>query len=376
MNRVLMTLVLLAALLFGAPSGGVGQQDSIRIPDPRFVATGGVTFGVYVDGALVSEHTLQHTAQDAAETRFLACQMLCSVEFRIAQIWRGEERYISIPAPGPIPEPEPPDPDPTPDPTPDPDPNPVPDPGQGAGPNAPAGHTVIFYADGSTTDWGDQFVYGAKVAERWQSIADPDDPNGQAVQVNWLAGDASGFAGAAFWNDWEGDVPFLPGQLYFRMLIRFSTNWDYHSAGQKLSYYGAGDDGQASEFYILMRQSDIRWRDQGGGGESGVWSTQDCMIPLGRYVDVEILHNAQSAVGVADGSLRIWVDGDECTGWTLLGSGTSADDLSAPVHNFIGAGSTPNFSGVQLGMYWGGEGDVKTVNDWMRMGEVYISGSP
>jgi hypothetical protein len=75
---------------------------------------------------------------------------------------------------------------------------------------------------------------------------------------------------------------------------------------------------------------------------------------------------AQSAAGVPDGILRIWVDG-------VL----RLEKLDA---NFLASG-TPGFTGFEWYPYWGGSAANKSDFglapgdfDWLRYGELYVSG--
>lgn len=254
--------------------------------------------------------------------------------------------------------------------------------------NEPAGMTKIFQMNGTTKDWGDQFNYGKKwgnpkegstgpFTERVSVVNDGDAPSGKAVQVEWRKGDNSGFAGAAFWNDWTDEYGYLD-EIYIRTTFRYSPNWDHHSSGTtKLFYYGAGDR-SATEFYPQMYAywgGELRWRDQSGSGDDGVFSSvdPDGDLAAGQFHTLEIHHVAQSQSGASDGSVRIWLDGKEIDTWQRLG-GKESIKLSNPRWSWLGNESNVGFSGVQLGTYWGGSGDSKDHDDWMRWGEIYISG--
>jgi hypothetical protein len=198
------------------------------------------------------------------------------------------------------------------------------------------------------------------------------------VQIQWQAGDGDGFGGAAFW-DWEDDVG-LQREIYIRATVMYSTNWQQHSSNTtKIFYYGAGSKGSTTQFYPQMNNDPgtLRWRDQSGDGDSGVFDpTSGGSFALGVYHTLEIHQVAQSSVGASDGRVRIWLDGVEITDWRWLGTTSGGSDLSDPIWNFIGEGTHPYFRGIQLGTYWGGSGDTKTVNDYMRWGSFYISGKP
>ena len=253
----------------------------------------------------------------------------------------------------------------------------------------PAGMTQIFSMDGTSKNWGPQWRYGSKwgdptegsagpFTERVSVVSDSKAPNGKAVQVQWKIGDGDGFGGAAFW-DWEDDIG-LQKELYIRATFMYSSNWQQHSSNTtKIFYYGAGSRGGTTQFYPQMNADPgkLRWRDQSGDGDDGVFTpTSGGGISVGVYHTLEIYQVAQSRVGAKDGRVRVWLDGVEITDWKWLGTTDGGTDLTKAAWNFIGQGTHPYFRGIQLGTFWGGSGDTKHVNDYMRWGSFYISGKP
>lgn len=212
---------------------------------------------------------------------------------------------------------------------------------------------------------------GTKVFTRNVSVVlDNGAPNGKAVQVDFWTGQGDGFAGAAFINGFSASYR----EFYIRTVFKYSANWQQHPSGTtKLFYYGITP--QPTEFYPQGNGSEwtIRWRDQGGNDDDGVF-VHPTTFPPGVYHTLEIHHVMESSDGANDGYVRIWLDGVELRdSWNNLTAGQKNGQLHTPQWSWENGG---RLNGAQLGTFWGGTGGTKSQDDWMRWGEIYISGKP
>jgi hypothetical protein len=98
-------------------------------------------------------------------------------------------------------------------------------------------------------------------------------------------------------------------------------------------------------------------------------------ITFGTYHTLEVHAIAQSAPGVADGSLRVRFDGKLVTGWARQGGGGGVKNELTNM-NFFDVGTTNadkmKFGAFQCCLYWGGTG-VKARDDWVRQAEFKVS---
>ena len=254
-------------------------------------------------------------------------------------------------------------------------------------PNEPPGMTEIFYMDGTTKDWGPLIdLYGVAWGDPAEGGAGPftgnvsvlddaDAPNGRAVQQDWPVGRGSGFNGVPI-MDWTDEFGYQ-SEIFIRLGFRYSSNWQQHSGIDKIFYYGAGSTGTATEFFPAVRGGGqiLAFRVQSGSTNNTMFGSTGRIV-WGDYHVLEIHHVANSASGIFDGSLRVWLDGELVQEWDDFSDGVNQlVDLSVPQWEWIGLGETETgFKGGQFAPYWGGSGDVKQVADWFRWGELYISG--
>lgn len=237
---------------------------------------------------------------------------------------------------------------------------PPPPPPQGSWPhNEPPNMTYVFDTNGSDKMLGSfqgRFFFGA----RWLDnnfvtvMADPGSRYGNAIEKRMFVGDPSAWNGVALWDDWGPNYR----ELYIRWIVKYSSNYDVHSAGEKHFYWGAADGAPASDYYIVMKPNRaIGITNQAANG--GFTETvSNYIMPLNQYVTFELHVVAESAAGAGNGSYRLWANGTQI--------------LSSNTVRWITSG-TVGFNGFQFFGYWGGAGDTKTANDWIRISEFYIS---
>ena len=236
------------------------------------------------------------------------------------------------------------------------------------------GSDVKFdYTSQGGSDIGSSFFFGTKwdgtIVEKTTS---PGSRYANIIRKNMFIGDNSDWHGIASDDQFAADYEIL----YIRIIFRFSDNWQFNGAGEKLFYFGEGDVANGNDFYVSMQrisgEEHLSFTNQGGGGvDNGEWrSTTN--VTRGEWHTIELIVNAQSAVGVSDGSFQVFLDDVEVTGFVWLGGG---EDPGQNAIEFYGSGDpTRLFSGMQFPLYWGGQASVKTVNDHVDISELYITG--
>lgn len=252
--------------------------------------------------------------------------------------------------------------------------------------NEPPDMDTILFLNGSNKSppgWnqGDAWQDNNRVA----IVNDPDSKYGQAIEKRFFIGDQSG---------WHGLIHRQIGlweELYFRFVFKLSQNWQYHGGtNSKMVYYNRSGGGQEEILWgeryawsdspsaIFPSQSEDSLKSGRQipvppGSETGN-PQQGTNIPRNVYHTLEIHHVASLTPGT--GALRLWIDGVEHTTFKKLGGGETG------THSLIGRtdASTVNQGDKRIGravempLFWGGSGLTKTVNDWIRMSEIYISG--
>lgn len=198
------------------------------------------------------------------------------------------------------------------------------------------------------------------------------------IRKNFLVGDVAGWNGIASDDEWAADYE----ALYFRMIFKYSANWQFNGATDKLWYWGEADSG-GNDFWIGIQNTPLGKvltlvNQAGGGGDTGEWRSSTIIHNppsldfRAAWHTVELIVNAQSALGVADGSFRMLLDGVEVTDFNWLKAsadpGQNAIQWYGPGHN------TRLLSGLQSFLHWGGSSGTKTVNDHIDISELYVAG--
>ena len=185
-------------------------------------------------------------------------------------------------------------------------------------------------------------------------------------------GDTSGWNGLASEDNFADDYE----ALYFRLIFKFSSNWQHENSGDKLWYWGDANNGSGASFYFLLRNvngaGEISIVNQAGqGGDVGSWRGST-VVTKGEWHTVELIVNAQSALGQSDGSFQVFLDNVEVADFSWLGG--TPDPGQNSIEWYGSSHSTRLFSGVQMLLYWGGGSGTKTVNDHIDFSEFYITG--
>ena len=279
-------------------------------------------------------------------------------------------------------------------------PLPPPEPGSmvyGPGPNHPSGLIPFFSANASSTDLnthGDFFTAETPAWERNVSIVADEDFEQQRALKFTIQPDESGFFALTANNNWttyrpstnlypgwNGEELGLLSELYLYWEFKIPSDYIQNSTGTTKFFYYKGGSQTAVAFYAQFRDgagggpSKLRWRDQSQNGDDGVFEAPrtDFSVTWGEVHTLEIYHVANSSPGVADGSVRVWLDGVEVPSWSWLGQGPGFD-LSAPAFNWIGSPSTHSkFNGIQYGPYYGGTGSPAAATS-VLYGGLYLAG--
>lgn len=235
--------------------------------------------------------------------------------------------------------------------------------------NEPAGLEPVLSVDGSAKEWP-----GFREGRAWMDdrnvriVSDPASKYGHAIEKRFRIGDEGG---------WHGNVRSrrLPGgpfrELYYRIVFRVAPNWQWHRSGGKYFYYGTTR--HATRGYLGWDGAGRpTWVDFGSG--VGLYRPNGIQpISRDRYHTIE-LHHGASTDG-ANGFIRMWIDGAEVESFNLVGDPAQnrVQLLNREWRSTQGL-ADKRLDGLQAFMYWGGQGDTKRVNDWIRLSELYISG--
>lgn len=233
----------------------------------------------------------------------------------------------------------------------------------------PAGMRTIFAIDGSSTNIGSGFPGIARIdRDRARVVSDGASKYGKAIEKRFRIGDGAG---------WNGVVAtsFLPGgpyrELYYRIVFRLSPNWQWHHSGGKYFYYGTTQ--HATRGFLGWDGSGRTvWVDRGSG--VGMYRANR-IPPISRdeYHTIEAHHRAST--NGANGFLRMWVDGVKVDSYNLVGN-RAQNNVRLENREWLATMGLADkrLDRIQAFMFWGGQGDVKRVNDWVRLSELYIAG--
>lgn len=220
----------------------------------------------------------------------------------------------------------------------------------------------ILAVNGSSKEWP-----GFHAGRAWlddsivRIVSDPVSKYGNAIEKRSRAGDESGRHGSIVTRSLPGG-PFR--ELYYRIVFRVSPNWQWHRSGDKYFYYGIME--HATRGYLGWDGSGRpTWVDFGSG--VGLYRPNDIPpISRDRYHTIELYHGAST--NGANGFLRMWVDGVEVENFNLAGdpSQKRVRLLDREWRSTQGL-ADKRLDGLQAFMYWGGQGDVERVNDWIRL---------
>ena len=126
-----------------------------------------------------------------------------------------------------------------------------------------------------------------------------------------------------------------------------------------------------SKFILALSGGRVEITNQSGNaGHQGTWRSQTT-VSRGVWHTIELIVSGQSAVGASDGSFRIFLDGQEIS---VPGIGKLKGVGQTGINWYASGAPTRLFSGLQMFLYWGGINNTKTANDYVDLGEFYITG--
>ena len=259
-------------------------------------------------------------------------------------------------------------------------------------PNEPAGFATWFEHDWQTwpTENERMFASGVGVVrvergvDNFELIDDPDAPHGKgkSLRHRQREGQRTGTTSGTFnlFNPIEGTHTRHSNQVHLRSVYR--SHWVYFEPDPQTGDWQFGDNhmrtfwanrhyGTSHANVSLRSPSDARppnrhstWRGPRmwhSTPTQGYTGPSDLTLELGRWYHMEYLWEPEGEYGVEDGMtsrIRAWIDGE------LVIDRTITHTITAP------------FANDHFAMVWlGGPGGVREQDDFIRFGDIYISGT-
>jgi uncharacterized protein YjdB len=223
-------------------------------------------------------------------------------------------------------------------------------------PNEPSGLSVIQESDwesGTVDPWYREFTSADKPITI-VPIADSPLGESQTLQIFYPAG-APGGGG----TELRYDIPatLAPTELFVGYEVQVSPNWQGHSSAiNKMVYLSDGGPNFSAMWYEMFGADSeplgLYVVNQSGSGPAGMHeNVTPVTFARGQWHRVEI-YQRQGSPGI----VRVWVDG-----------------VLAIDRSDVYTQARP-FDGVVISGIWGGIGDSKAHDDYMRFDHVRISG--
>ncbi|HEX5818209.1 MAG TPA: hypothetical protein VFY20_04985 [Gemmatimonadales bacterium] len=236
----------------------------------------------------------------------------------------------------------------------------------------------IYETDNGThlVDWGDDDPY-REWGRQAAVVADASTPGTvpSSLELRLPAGLTGGYAATKIGNhpNWTGNGPLWwspslnTGYLYVGMWVRFSPGYTLNgNVGQKIFYLKSDLAANAK----LNHMVGLMVNDGVGGNQ--LWPTYEPQNPYNRYKVPETFANnlndgrwhqleylqLANTPGLANGTLKIWVDG------RLEGTWTNA--------KFFDVGQVASVNRLEINPIYGGGTNAVPVNQWIRLGPVLV----
>ena len=230
--------------------------------------------------------------------------------------------------------------------------------GGGSWPHEPPGLTVIHetgWEDGTLGPWT---VYNQEPSKIIHVIPVPDSPIGEtnALEILYAARHVGGGGAEA-----RFEIGSQPHELFVGYWVQVNPTWQGHnSAINKMIFLSDGGGGFSAMWYEMYGAGSaplgLYVVNQSGGNDEGYTEAQnDNVFPRGQWHRVEI-YQKQATSGPGTGVISVWVDGDLKINRSNVPTGNAPIDAVA-------------ISGI-----WGGTGDLKAHQDFMRFDRIHISG--
>lgn len=269
--------------------------------------------------------------------------------------------------------------------------------------NMPPGFETLIFLDGSTkffTSHGSWNLGGEWLNDnRVLVVNDSASKHGTVIEKRFFIGDVDGWNGFASLNNTSRRFR----ELYCRVVIKLSDNWQKHGSGEKYMLSG-GSSVQSPSGGILVpcprfNRSNYVFPD----GES--LTSSPFLIPIipgspdqsdvnadvlrqsefsprlqrGQYHTIEYIRRSASGTLTHDGHIRYWLDDVGFTRFSAFGGGPRSQELRDVSMMNIQATTDPTSfpepeGPFRLILYWGGQGDTKNRDDYVRMSEFVWAG--
>lgn len=242
--------------------------------------------------------------------------------------------------------------------------------------NEPDGMTAFVNENGSRRNFGSCWVSQPKWTNDTYTaiVVDSANPTGSnlAIEKRWYIGDPTDNSnGLTTLHHFSSVGGFPARELYLRYRLKFSPNYDPdpNFGGVKFGYWGsAGNTGAPTQYFMSNAAAGpppfhVYFSDNTGSPPNVQEFSEEGFLTLDEWHTIEAHIVAQSGVDVADGSITIWVNGVEAINITGANFVTASDGFDLPY-----------FDGVQVYFIRGNAGRSFVANDWIRIGELYISG--
>lgn len=252
--------------------------------------------------------------------------------------------------------------------------------------NEPVGATEIWSHVGDTTTpplpwpqanawWLHGSIPNPNAVPPAEVVADIDFTGGQALQLNFPETMVASGPQAS-WGNYGAEY----SEMYIRYEFKLQAGWTWHSSGvNKQYYFGTVAGGSSACGFVVQglgaATGRIKVFKQGAGaGTVDYKEASPGSIGKGTKHVVEVWVKAQSAPGVYDGEMKVWVDG--------VLTATDANNNGVYISHRTGikwvddAAASSKFNGFNWHAYWGGGASTtpKPADEWIRVGELYVSG--
>lgn len=244
-------------------------------------------------------------------------------------------------------------------------------------PNEPDGYTAIYEHDMDALPSGANGITGSYLLTNPSSYmtatTEATAPQSPTTIINLVYPD--GFADGSSPGRFSGSSDFTQrsGQ-YFSYQIRIAeAEYENHSVLTKMMFFGVGTvgGGAYNEVFLALRSPSagrthsefkVELRQQGHVSRNMVQNVDtSALFTCEDWHQVEVLMELNSAVDVADGTARWWIDG------TLAGEYTDVVwNTTAASEGFRGLKYDPT--------YGGNSGETKTGDANWQMDHIYYSG--
>ena len=185
---------------------------------------------------------------------------------------------------------------------------------------------------------------------------------GTSVLKRFYIGDDSN------WHGYAGYSFAAIDTVYVRSIIKYSSNYDRHSSGEKFYYLGCAFSGcDGADMYVVVSgagkvgiANEMPGASYASSAVANHLSSFDLDTVFGRYVTYEgrFIFAAQGAN--AANRATLWVDGTQV--------------LDSAGLTWVTTAATVGFSKIEFYDFWGGGGDTKTANDSVLISELKVSG--